>query len=195
MDELLKVEEGQQPPDPFYVDFIKRLLKAVENRLIQRVGLATKCSAWNAFPKAKQVSIMQMGFFDPIDPKHPSAKEKQTTNVRRNHSLNAAKGDPIPKALPTQPFQRTTFRSTVHSGRNLKIPQAVDRTPGITSSSVRNVQQRSNPRSPVVVPISKSYSVRQPNQGTSRNTTSRPSSNLVAISSQKAVNSIVSETR
>ncbi len=200
MDDLLKVNEDRQPPDPVYVDFMKRLLKAVENRLIQRVGMATKCSAWDAIPKPKQISIMQMGFFNPIDPKYSTDKRNPTINVRRNHSLNAAtsKGDPMPNTraprIATEPFQRTTLRSTVHSGRNPNISRTVDRSPGTLSPSGTSVQQQSNRRVPAAVSINRSQSARAPNVGTTRTTTSRPNINQVGVSSQRSVNSTVPRT-
>ena len=200
MDNLLKVNEDRHPPDPVYVDFIKRLLKAVENRLIQRVGMATKCPAWDAIPKPKQISIMQMGFFNPIDSKYSSDK-RNPTNVRRNHSLNAATatGDPIPNTraprVAAEPFQRTTLRSTVHSGRNPNISRTVDRTPATSSSSgIGSVQQQSNRRVPAAVSINRSQSARTPNVGTTRTTTSRPNINQVDVSSQRSVNSTVPRT-
>lgn len=196
MEDLLKADEIRQPPDPAYVEFIKTLQKAVENRLIQRVGMATKCSAWDAIPKPKQISIMQMGFFDPIDPKYSSDKQNPRRNVGRNHYSNAA--TPInvaapntraPRvALPIDPFRRTTLRSTVHGERNASTSQTVGRTPGAMSASGTSVQQ-SNRRVPAVS-VSRSQSARTPNVGTSRTTTS----NQVGVSSQRSVNSTVPRT-
>ncbi|XP_046653587.1 uncharacterized protein LOC124344161 [Daphnia pulicaria] len=199
MDDLLKADEIRQPPDPAYVEFIKTLQKAVENRLIQRVGMATKCSAWDAIPKPKQISIMQMGFFDPIDPKYSSDKQNPRRNVGRNHCSNtttpinvAVPNTRAPRvALPIDPFRRTTLRSTVHGERNASTSQAVGRTPGALSASGTSVQQL-NRRVPAVS-VSRSQSARTPNVGTSRTTTSRSTSNQVA-SSQRSVNSTVPRT-
>jgi hypothetical protein len=199
MDDLLKADEIRQPPDPAYVEFIKTLQKAVENRLIQRVGMATKCSAWDAIPKPKQISIMQMGFFDPIDPKYSSDKQNPRRNVGRNHCSNtttpinvAVPNTRAPRvALPIDPFRRTTLRSTVHGERNASTSQAVGRTPGALSASGTSVQQL-NRRVPAVS-VSRSQSARTPNVGPSRTTTSRSTSNQVA-SSQRSVNSTVPRT-
>lgn len=200
-DELLKLGEDQQPLDPIYVDFIQRLFKAVENRLIQRVGMATKCSAWDAIPKTKQISIMQMGFFDPLDsyPKNSSDRPNPRHSLRRNHSLNAAtaSGDVSSKSrapnagLNTGALQRTTLRATIHGGRNPISPTAAARTTGTPrSSGISNVQS-SNRGVPETL---RPNSVRTTNASASRSNTSRLNSNLVGTSCQRSVNPTVSRT-
>lgn len=200
-DELLKLGEDQQPLDPIYVDFIQRLFKAVENRLIQRVGMATKCSAWDAIPKTKQISIMQMGFFDPLDsyPKNSSDRPNPRHSLRRNHSLNAAtaSGDVSSKSrapnagLNTGALQRTTLRATIHGGRNPISPTAAARTTGTPrSSGISNVQS-SNRGGPETL---RPNSVRTTNASASRSNTSRLNSNLVGTSCQRSVNPTVSRT-
>ena len=143
---------------------------------------------------------MQMGFFDPIDPRYSSDKPNPKGNARRNHCSNTAtpKNDAVPNtraprvALPIDPFRRTTLRSTVHGERNASISQAVGRTPGHLPSSGTSGQQ-SNRRVPAVS-VSRSQSARTPNVGTSRTTTSRSNSNQIGVSSQRSVNSTVPRT-
>ena len=105
--------------ESIYVDFITHLHKAVENRLCQRVGAATKCTAWNSLPLEKQKKIMESGCFLPMDnkfeKKHPNAP-----TLRRNQSLNAANGRGTSSAIPvtrnpvtrSAHFVRSQLRST-----------------------------------------------------------------------------------
>ncbi|KAI9555656.1 hypothetical protein GHT06_018171 [Daphnia sinensis] len=199
--EFLKLGEDQQPPDSVYLDFIKRLFKTVENRLIQRVGMATKCSAWDVIPKTKQTSIMQMGFFDPLDnhPKSSSDRPNPRNSLRRNHSLNAATAScddsksRTPNAgLTTGALQRTTLRATIHGGRNPINPTTSARTTGILrSSGVGNVQ---SPNRGVPETL-RSNSARTANASASRSNTSRLNSNPVGTSCQRSTASRTPKTR
>lgn len=200
-DELLKLGEDQQPLDPVYVDFIKRLFKAVENRLIQRVGMATKCSAWNAIPKTKQISIMQMGFFDPLETHSKNSPEVRTprSSLRRNHSLNASMANSgsssnsrAPNVVqPAGPLRRTSLRATIHGERNPISAQAAARTTGTPHpSGIPNVQPSNRrvpetPRPKSMQPINVSASRANPN---------RVNSNPVGKSCPRRVNATVSRT-
>lgn len=125
LDQLTVKEE--QRPDPVYVNFIKILHKTVEARLVQRVGMATKCSAWDALPQIKQKSIMQMGFFDPIDtkanPKNPSVKVNARPNLKRNQSLNTssiASDETLNSRTAGASLRREPMRQTVHGRTALR---------------------------------------------------------------------------
>lgn len=120
--------KDEKCPDPVYVDFIKVLHKTVEARLVQRVGMATKCSAWGSLPLVKQKSIMQMGFFDPIEVNPKSTvKVNARTNLRRNQSLNSSSstGDVTSGSRTTgMLFRREPTRQTIHGRTALRSPQA-----------------------------------------------------------------------
>lgn len=182
---LVKFDEDHLP-DATYMDFVKKLHKAVENRLIQRVGMATKCSAWNALSPTKQKSIMQMGFFDPFDSKtnlkNSCGKPHVRTNLRRNLSLNTSlpNGDSNTRAIRapmrTEPFRQTnvvdrsSLRSTGPRVRSLINPQVAG-----TSGTTSRVQPL-NQSAPV---IARSQSARIVASGTSR--ASRPNSNRILV--------------
>ncbi len=170
---LVKFDEDQLP-DATYMDFVKKLHKAVENRLIQRVGMATKCSAWNALPPTKQKSIMQMGFFDPIDSKtnvKNSCCKPHVPNLRRNLSLNTSlpNGDSNTRAirapLRTEHFRQTNVvdRSSLRS-TGPRVRTSIHSQVAGTSGTVSRVQPL-NHSAPV---ITRSQSARIVASGTSR---------------------------
>ena len=120
-----------------YFQFLKNVHKAVENRMVQRVAMATKCSAWKDLSKEKPTAIMQLGFFSPVEKNpqlsRPANKIGSTSaSVRRHDSLNEPRRPTrqssqtqritqsanAPPRVPERPsnertfFQRNGLRST-----------------------------------------------------------------------------------
>ena len=184
---LMKFDDDRQCLDSTYVDFIMKLHKAVENRLIQRVGQATKCSAWNALPPAKQKEIMQMGFFDPIDSKvrPKNTKPISRTNLRRSLPLNSSvqSGDPnarAPRMLRSEPFRQANVIERSLRSTGPRVSYSISSQVAGTASGTASQAQSLNRRAPVVA---RSQSARINTSGTIRSNTrttvnsSRPNSN------------------
>ena len=64
---LSRLDEENQP-DSVYLELVSKLQQTVQSRLILRVAMATKCNAWKSLPKEMQTNIMQLGFFNPLEP-------------------------------------------------------------------------------------------------------------------------------
>ena len=133
----------EQRIEAFYCDFITRLHKAVEARLCQRVGSATKCSAWKTLPLEKQKAIMQMGFFHPIDNKIEN-KSLSASSLRRNHSLNTGTGRGV--AMPAVKNQSARLR-VVEESRPTTFVRSQLRSTGPRTRTASTGIQPSSPRS------------------------------------------------
>lgn len=100
-----------------YLQFLKNVHKAVENRLVQRVAMATKCPSWKDLPKEKQTAIMDLGFFSPIEnnplPNRMANKigNTSTASIRRHESLH----EPSRTARQGNHTQRTTHSANAPS--------------------------------------------------------------------------------
>lgn len=169
--------DDEQRPDLVYISFIKALYKAVETRLVQRVGIATKCPAWNVLPKTKQTSIMQMGFFDPIDSNlnKPLLKPKvgKANPLRRNISLNASSGDSPASSTNGPVLQREPLRQTIHGRASSRLtgPSTMTNSRALPPLSGNVSLQAASARAPT---LERSLSARPARPAVSRPTTHRP---------------------
>ena len=159
LENILQSLEGvsdDQRPDAAYQELVRKLVSflepfkrisfllkiiiilvqytTVESRLILRVGMATKCSAWTSLPSAKQSSIMQKGFFNPIDSRAKEAKvstPKPRTILKRHQSLNVPVGSgskpPGAQQRSTEERPRTRTAASIRNQGPVTIasPRAV----------------------------------------------------------------------
>jgi hypothetical protein len=144
----------EQRLETFYFDFITHLHKAVEARLCQRVGSATKCSAWKTLPIAKQKAIMQMGFFHPIDNTIEN-KSLGASVLRRNHSLSVGRGVAIPPARNQSGRQRV-----VEESRPTTFVRSHLRSTGPRIRTSSGIQSSRSPVTPHSLPASNASNLR-----------------------------------
>ena len=124
---------------------MKRLTKNVETRLVQRVAMATKCSAWNAFSKDIQTNIMQLGLFDPLDviatkekavmPRITSAQTK-SSRIRTANSANGNTNGTNTGTPRTQTAQRRPFMTNARQ-TNAVAPASTNGRPQINFERTR----------------------------------------------------------
>lgn len=124
-----------------YLQFLTNVHEAVENRMVQRVAMATKCQSWKNLPKAKQTAIMQLGFFSPIDDNPHSSRPankmgEARASLKRHVSLNATRP-------PRQETSRPHERAMPPANRSSPVP---DRSSIGRSNFQRNGLRSTAPR-------------------------------------------------
>ena len=104
----LQTEDDQ--PDAIYLDFVYKLHKTVQSRLILRVAMATKCKGWNSLPKEMQTNIMQLGFFNPLETRkvvNDGSKVNRSQSLLdhegRNSTVRGGKTTSTRTVSPAQP--------------------------------------------------------------------------------------------
>jgi len=108
-----------QRPDPIFIELVAKLHKAVESRLISRVAMATKCSAWDSLSIEKRTLIMQLGFFDPIDKKSGELLKKPP--VVRPRTVLRRQSPRIPTANPSINRRKAANPVDTESPRRFRI--------------------------------------------------------------------------
>lgn len=127
---------GEFQPDPAYVTLIGMLHKQVESRLVQRVGMATKCSAWTSLPSAKQTAILQMGFFDPIDKNTHLVKNTSNKPIFKPNHLHKNKSISNPNPLRPTRLSPTNRETAPSIGRSLSVRTSMTRRSSPSTNGV-----------------------------------------------------------
>ena len=127
----LKTLTVEKQPDDIYMEFVNKLFKTVESRLILRVAMATKCAAWKSLPTAMQTNILQMGFFNPMDTKSVKNGSTKTSKVETKTN-NESTGPGVRRAMS---FARTQPQPLVRSTRPAlpRAPCPLQRSPSAPS--------------------------------------------------------------
>ena len=149
---LIRLENcADRETDANFLSFVRNLHKQVETRLVHRVPMATKCSAWNTLSKPVQATILQLGQFSPlmeidgVDNKRknpaPTPQTRTLTNRVQRSNSEASSHRPTSSGIAVQ----TRVNPSVDPWRSSAAAQPGSlmrpRQSSMRAGNVRNVRQ------------------------------------------------------